>query len=135
MPKLTKRFVESLRPGTLDQVIFDDELPGFGLRLFKSGKRSYVVQYRNAQGRSRRMTLGLHGKITAEQARLLAHRVFAKVRAQGRARLGGRPPPDNRVDCAREGALQSVPESCAGFSPYCNQVKHSYDTLTVFAFL
>jgi integrase len=80
MPKLTKRFVESLRPGTLDQVIFDDELPGFGLRLFKSGKRSYVVQYRNAQGRSRRMTLGLHGKITAEQARLLAHRVFAKVR-------------------------------------------------------
>jgi integrase len=80
MPKLTKRFVESLRAGAVDQVIFDEELPGFGLRLFKSGKRSYVVQYRNAQGRSRRMTLGLHGKITAEEARLRAQRIFAKVR-------------------------------------------------------
>jgi integrase len=80
MPKLTKRYVEGLRAGAIDQVIFDEDLPGFGLRLFKSGKRSYVVQYRNTQGRSRRMTLGLHGKITAEEARLRAHRVFAKVR-------------------------------------------------------
>src|SRR5262249_40935869 len=80
MPKLTKRFVESLEPGAVDQVIFDEELPGFGLRLFKSGKRSYVVQYRNAQGRSRRMTLGLHGKITADEARVRAGRIFLAVR-------------------------------------------------------
>ena len=64
----------------MDQVIFDEELPGFGLRLFKSGKRSYIVQYRNSQGRSRRMTLGRHGKITAEEARLRAGRIFTSVR-------------------------------------------------------
>jgi integrase len=80
MPKLTKRFVESVRPAAADQVIFDDELPGFGLRVFASGARSYLVQYRNAQGRSRRMTLGKHGKLTADQARKSALRIFAAVR-------------------------------------------------------
>lgn len=80
MPKLTKRFIDSVQPGMADDVIFDDQLPGFGLRVFKSGKRSYVVQYRNAQGRSRRMTLGKHGKITADEARLRAGRIFTAVR-------------------------------------------------------
>lgn len=80
MPKLTKRFVDSVRSGAGDQVIFDDELPGFGLRVHVSGVRSYLVQYRNAQGRSRRLTLGKHGKITADEARSRALRIFTAVR-------------------------------------------------------
>ena len=59
---------------------WDDEIAGFGLRVQSSGERSYFVQYRNAQGRSRRMTLGRHGKITADEARKTALRVFAAVR-------------------------------------------------------
>ncbi len=57
MAKLSKRVVDQAEPGAADYFIWDDELPGFGLRVFRSGKRSYLVQYR-AGGRSRRFTVG-----------------------------------------------------------------------------
>jgi Arm domain-containing DNA-binding protein len=66
--KLTKRVVDAAEPRGEDYVIWDDELPGFGLRVFKSGKRSYLIQYRSA-GRSRRYSIGVHGVWTAELAR------------------------------------------------------------------
>jgi hypothetical protein len=53
MAKLTKRTVDATKIKSSDYVIWDEDLPGFGLRVFASGKRSYVVQYRTA-GRSRR---------------------------------------------------------------------------------
>jgi integrase len=80
MPKLTKRFVDSVKKPQRDHVIFDDKLPGFGLRVKKSGVRSYLIQYRTRQGRSRRLTLGRHGKITVDAARKLALDEFKKVR-------------------------------------------------------
>ncbi len=68
MPKLTKRFVEAVKPGPKGTAVWDDEVTGFGLRVYPSGKRSYIVQYR-ARGRSRRYTIGLHGVWTPETAR------------------------------------------------------------------
>lgn len=79
MPKLTKRFVESVRAASKDIVIFDDKIPGFGLRVMPSGVRSYMVQYRNAQGRSRRLTIGKHGAVTADGARAQARRILDAV--------------------------------------------------------
>ena len=43
MPKLTKRVVDAASPREGDYFIWCDELPGFGLRVFASGKRSYLV--------------------------------------------------------------------------------------------
>ena len=81
MPKLTKRVVDAAEAREKDYVIWDDELPRFGLRVFKSGKRSYVLQYR-AAGRSRRYSIGLHGIWTPDTARKEARVQLGKV-AQG----------------------------------------------------
>lgn len=92
MPKLTKRVVDAAEAREKDYVIWDDELPGFGLRVFKSGKRSYVLQYR-AAGRSRRYSIGLHGIWTPDTARKEAKVQLGKI-AQGEnpaeARKAGR---------------------------------------------
>lgn len=81
MAKLTKRVVDAAVVREKDYFIWDDELPGFGLRVFASGKRSYLIQYR-AAGRTRRYTIGLHGIWTAETARQEAKVQLGRV-AQG----------------------------------------------------
>jgi hypothetical protein len=82
MAKLTKRTVDSTETRTLDYVLWDDERPGFGLRVFASGKRSYVVQYR-ASGRSRRFTIGQHVVWTPEEARREAKVLLGQVARGG----------------------------------------------------
>ena len=82
MARLTKRAVEAVAPAGCDVFVWDDQLPGFGLRVLPSGKRSYLIQYR-ARGRTRRLALGLHGVLTPEQARRRAAELLAEVRYGG----------------------------------------------------
>jgi hypothetical protein len=56
MPKLTKRIVDAAEVRAADYFIWDDDVPGFGLRVFPSGRKGYMVQFR-AGRRSRRMSL------------------------------------------------------------------------------
>ncbi len=79
MPKLTKRSVESLEPGPAAVVRYDDKLAGFGVRVLPSGRRYYFVRYRNKHGRSRWFTIGEHGKITVDKARIKARQIFQAV--------------------------------------------------------
>jgi len=91
MVKITKRVVEAADAREKDYLIWDDELPGFGLRIFSSGKRSYVIQYRT-KGRSRRYTIGLHGAWAPETAR-------REARVQlGRVAGGDDPVEDRQLD-------------------------------------
>ena len=80
MPKLTKRFVDSVKPIGRDVVHWDDELPRFGLRVKPSGAMAYVVQYRNALGRTRKLALGRVGELTPTEARDMAQDALGDVR-------------------------------------------------------
>jgi integrase len=72
MPKLTKSRVEAAGRREKQFTLWCSELKGFGVFVQPSGSRTYFVDYRNRSGVRRRMTIGRHGTVTAEQARKLA---------------------------------------------------------------
>jgi integrase len=89
--KLTQRNVAKLRlpSGKTDHIEWDDDLPGFGVRLRESTRASWITQYR-VGAEQRRMRLGLVAELDAAQARNLAADVLARVR------LGQNPQADKR---------------------------------------
>ncbi len=91
MSKLTKRIVDGLQSdgakhGTL---FWDDELNGFGVRVFPSGLKTFVIKFRAHSGRQRWLKLGAFGPLTAEHAREKAKLELAKV-------IDGEDPADHR---------------------------------------
>jgi integrase len=82
--RLNKAIVErlTLPPGTSDKIWFDDELPGFGLRLREGGKRSWIAQYR-VGSKQRRVTIGTVKTTSFDAARNQARSVLAKVHLGG----------------------------------------------------
>ena len=77
--KLTKRVVDKLDVREKNYIVFDKELPGFGVRVMPSGHRFFLIQYRR-HGRTRRVMIGQFGPITAEEARRKALRMLGNVR-------------------------------------------------------
>lgn len=65
-------------PGKTDVIHFDDDLPGFGLRLRAGGRRTWVAQYR-AEGQTRRVTIGSAAVMTVGEARKAARIVLARA--------------------------------------------------------
>lgn len=81
MPRLLKKHVDSLKAGAdgRDAFLWCSELRGFGVRAKPGGRKSFVIQYRNAEGVSRRMKVGDFGVLTLDQARTKAGKLLARV--------------------------------------------------------
>lgn len=82
--KLTKRVVDASEPHTERYTIFDTAITGFGLRVYPSGAKSWVFEYRPGEGgrlvAKKRITIGKVGDFTPEGARKVADKLRAVVK-------------------------------------------------------
>jgi hypothetical protein len=88
-------------PSKPDHFEWDEALPGFGIRVQKGGRKSYVAQYKIGT-RQRRLSLGKVGKVTLTAAQKEAKSIFESVA--------------KKIDPATERA-KAVVESGKTFSP------------------
>jgi integrase len=84
--KLTKRTVDGAEIKAARYTLFDagaDAVKGFGLRIYPTGQKSWVFEYRAGDGGRRaakkRVKIGSAGDITPEKARKLADKYRAQV--------------------------------------------------------
>ena len=77
--KLSRSVVDGLSAGDRDLVFWDRALPGFGVRVYPSGRKIYVVQSRGPSG-IRRVSLGRHGTISCDDARKRASGVIDRIK-------------------------------------------------------
>lgn len=103
--KISKKTVDALVcPAGHDRAfLWDSAIAGFGVSALASGRKVYVVQYRQA-GRSRRFTIGEHGRLTPDQARVEAKRLLGDA-------TRGADPIRSRKDARAVPSFRQVAES------------------------
>jgi len=90
--KLTKHIVDKAMykgDGKSFFAIWDEILPGFGVRVYPTGKKSFILKYR-IRGRQRIFTIGPVGVLTLEQARKRALKLTGAI-------LDGHDPMEEKV--------------------------------------
>ena len=98
--KLTQKTIAALAlpEGKTETIVFDEDLPGFGLRIRAGGTRSWIFQYKIGN-QNRRITLGTLAALTPARARetagdLHARFGWAAIRPAKRSKAGrARPKP------------------------------------------
>lgn len=83
MGRISKRVVDAARADSKAVFTWDDRLPGFALVVQPTGSKSFVFQYRTAEGRSRRATIGKVGTLTPDQARRIGEAMSHRVKGGG----------------------------------------------------
>ena len=77
---LSSRVVDGLAAGDKETVYWDRDLPGFGVRVYPNGTKTYLVQGRGPRG-SKRITVGRHGLIPADEARRRGAALLIRIKA------------------------------------------------------
>lgn len=88
--------------GQKDKIFFDDELPGFGVRVSRGGGKTFIAQYRAASG-VRRVPLGRFEQLSLDDARKRAKEILG-------AASGGRDPVQERR-AAKEAQMQAAADA------------------------
>ena len=85
MAKLTTRFVNEIKPTDRINILWDDQLKGFGLCVRPSGKKTFILKYRIGRGRKalvKKQSLGCLPVVTLEIAKNKA-KSFLLMASQG----------------------------------------------------
>jgi hypothetical protein len=108
--KLTKSAIDTLSSQTKDVVYWDVNCPGFGVKVTPKGRKVFVVLYRTAGAgsRLRKYTIGPYGRVTLNQARVTAQKVFA-------AKLDGRDLAAEKKDSRRRMVADRVDDLLEAF--------------------
>jgi len=116
--RLTKRFIDSVKPGQEkgDHVIWDKDLKGYGLRVKPSGAMSYVIWYRTKAGDLRKMAIAQVGALTPDQARTLAGKHLADA-------VKGGDPAKDRSDARHDRTVEEVCNAYLADGPAANPTK------------
>lgn len=97
--KITKTMIDKTEANLHGDVwLWDTEVEGFGVRIKPTGRKTYVVRYRNADGVQRKITLGRCSDMAPEKARELARKEFTKV-------AEGQDPAAERAPAAKDQAV------------------------------
>jgi integrase len=106
--KLTATTVKTaeIERGKNEQIFFDDDVPGFGLRLREGGSKNFVFQYKlgGRGGKHRRMALGKATAVTIGDARKTAEKLYARVRL-------GEDPATDKVEAQRQASETFKPNA------------------------
>jgi len=81
--KLTKRSIDAIKPCEKEMFYWDTEMQGFGLVVYPSGKKSFILQYRNKLGRGHRKVLGRYGIETVDDVRTIARQHWSDISKGG----------------------------------------------------
>ena len=108
--KLTKTVIDALPIPSKDIVHWDTGCPGFGVKVTPKGRKVFVVLYRTAGAgsRLRKYTIGPYGRVTLNQARVTAQKVFA-------AKLDGRDLAAEKKDSRRRMVADRVEDLLEAF--------------------
>lgn len=80
-PILNEEAIASSSPRSSEYTIWDERIPGFGLRIRKSGCKSFILLYRvRGQKRLHKITIGKVGGFDLDTARNMARDFLADAR-------------------------------------------------------
>lgn len=80
--RITADSVNALQASATDQFLWDDRLPGFGVKVTPAGAKVYLFQYRigGRGSKTRRVTIGKEGALRPNSARTAAERLYGQVK-------------------------------------------------------